>query len=158
MNSHEQMMCEMQADFFALSIDAFICSSPFFIARFMNSELAKNLDNIDDPYNYISPHNSIKIMTDAFPSLNFKEGDKYPSEVMRWIGYVYRAWSIIKKKSSASIYKELKSSDLLPLYDSFHTFSVEYCVDRLEELVNERKGHQMSDYDIYKAVKENRLG
>ena len=156
MNSHEQMMCEMQAYFFALSRDSFLCGSSFFISRFMNSELAKDLDNIDDPYNYISPNNSIKIMRESFPSLNLKEGDKYSIEVLKWIGYIYRAWAIIKKKSSSSLYKSFKSNQLLPLFDSFHTFSIEYCIDRLEELINEQKGNQLSDYEIYKAIKENR--
>ena len=55
MNVHEQRMCEIQAEFFELSVDRFSCSSSLFVSRFMNSDIAKDLDAIDDPYNFISP-------------------------------------------------------------------------------------------------------
>ena len=50
MNIHEQRMCELQGDLFEMSALRFSCSSAYFISKFMNSELAKELDEIDDPY------------------------------------------------------------------------------------------------------------
>lgn len=151
MNYHEQMMCEMQADFFELSQTAFSCSSSFFIARYMYSDVAKDLDKVDDYYNYISPNNLVSILSRLYPSLNNEHGQKYPIKVLRWIGYIYRAFSIIKKIDSCRIYKSIKAEKMLSLYDSFHTFSVEYCINRLEEIINEKVNEQ-DDYEIFKQV------
>ena len=152
MNEHEQRMCELQACVFEHSIERFSCSSSFFIARFMNGANAKELDDIDNQYNYYSPNYILDALDSMYPSLNQKEGEKYSPSILRWIGYIYRAWSIISKRSSYDIYKYLKAEKLLSLYDSFHTFSAEYCVDRLEEIVNENKSQTKSDYEIFKEV------
>ena len=153
MNSYEQMMCELQAELFEKSIDSFICGSAFFVARFMNSDIAKELDNVDDPYNYISPNNTIKILNELYPSLNTIEGEKHSRAFMRWAGYIYRAWCLIKKTTSSKIYKDVKIETLLSLYDSFHSFSVEYCIDRIEELIFESKPKRKTDFEIYKEIK-----
>lgn len=152
MNVLEQKMCELQADIFEYSLRRFHCSSPFFVARFMNSKYAKDLDNIDDPYNYFSPNCILDGLEKDYPSLKTYQGNKYVPQVIRWIGYVYRSWSIIKKRDSSDIYKVFKAEKLYSLYDSFHTFGIEYCIDRLEELVSEEKGQQKSDYEIFKEV------
>ena len=152
MNEHEQRMCELQASIFESSIKRFSCSSSFFIARFMNGVNAKELDDIDNHYNYYSPNYILDALNYLYPSLNQKNGDKYSPSVMRWIGYVYRAWSIIAKRSSYDIYKLLKAEKLLSLYDSFHTFGVEYCVERLEEIVNSSIIEAKNDYEIFKEV------
>lgn len=155
MNEHEQRMCELQACIFEESIKRFSCSSSFFVARFMNGTNAKELDEIDNHYNYYSPNYVLDALNYLYPSLNQKNGAKYSSSIMRWIGYVYRAWSIITRKSSYEIYKRIKAEKLLSLYDSFHTFSVEYCVERLEEIVKESDSEAKTDYEIYKEVVQN---
>ena len=154
MNIHEQRMCEMQEELFSLSVDRFTCGSPYFIFKFMLSELAKELDNIDDPFNYISPNNAITILAECYPSLSNTTAQKYPKKVIGWIGYIYRAWSIIKNKKSADIYKAIKSDKMLSLYDVYHTFSPEYCVDALEELVKEDE-ESIDSYEIFKTIKES---
>lgn len=154
MNVHEQRMCEMQAEFFELSLERFNCSSYLFISRFMYSDLAKELDKIDDPYNFVSPNNLIAQMAFYFPSLKKEYGDKIPPKVIKWIGYIYRAWNIIKRRDSSSIYKVMKAQQMIALYDSFHTFSPEYCVDRLEEIVDEYNHTFLSDYEVLKKIYE----
>lgn len=151
-NAHEQRMCELQGEAFAISAERFNCGSIFFIARFMNCELAKNLDDIDDPYNFVSPYNIISYMKETYPSLDEMSGIKLPSDVLKWIGSVYRAWSIIKKTKSWKIYKVMKANTLVSLYDSFHTFSLDYCVDRLAEIVEEKK-EQTNIYQLYKEIR-----
>lgn len=152
MNVHEQRMCESQGELFELSIDRFKCGSAFFISKYMYNDIVKELDNLDDFYNYISPYNMISIMSSNYPSLNTSVGVKYPYPVMRWIGYIYRAWSIITHKPSSRIYRDFKVEDLLPLYDTYHTLSVEEAVSRLEELVYERTKPTKTDYEIFKSV------
>lgn len=152
MDEHEQRKCELQSTLFEESLKTFSCSSSFFIAKFMNSEIAKRMDDINNPYNYYSLQLIIDFMKDRYPSLNKKIGHKYPPNVIKWIGYIYRAWSIIAKKTSYKIYKIMKSDNLLLLYDSYHTFSPEYCVEQLEELVSEGKKKSKSDYLLFKTI------
>lgn len=156
MNIIEQRLCELQADIFESSFRRFNCSSSFFIARFMNSKYAKELDNVDDPYNYYSPNCVLDGLESSYPSIKEYQGEKYPLNVLRWIGYIYRAWSIIKNRSSSEIYKYIKAEKMYSLYDSFHTFGIDYCVDRLQGMVNEIIGQQKSDYEIFKEIMNNR--
>lgn len=155
MTIHEQRMCEMQGEFFELSVDRFACSSYLFISRFMNSEIAKSLDKTEDPYNFASPNNLISLMGSEYPSLKHETGEKIPKKVMKWIGYIYRAYCILKKRESSEIYKVLKANKMMALYDSFHTFSPEYCVDKLEEIIKENSGPVLSDYEVLKRIYES---
>lgn len=152
MNEHEQMMCELQGEFFELSVERLKCGSAIFAMRFMHSEIAKDLDNIDDPYNFVSPNNLISIMKRDFPKLESQVGQKYPPHVMKWIGYIYRAWNIIKRERSARIYELIKIEKMAALYDTFHTFDPSYCVERLEEIANEQRQNPKSDYEIFKEI------
>lgn len=156
MTNHEQRMCEMQGEFFELSIHNFDCSSFLFISRFMNSEIAKDLDEVDNPYNFISPNNLISLMRMNYPSITKENGEKISEKVMKWIGYIYRAYSIIKKRSSSTIYKSLKAEKMVSLFDSYHTMSPEYCVDRLEEIVNQNNMSLVSDYEIFKKIYDSK--
>lgn len=151
MTEQEIFMCECQADFFEISVNRIKAGSALFISRFMYSEVAKELDDLDDGYGFISPNNLIKIMKDEYVVLSRKKGTKYPKEVMRWIGYIYRAYSILKHRKSSYIYKQIDSIKMLELYHVYHTFDVEYCVERLEELIQE-KNPIASDYEIYKQI------
>ncbi len=56
-----------------------------------------------------------------------------------------RAYAIISRRPSSYVYKKMKFEELLPLYDSFHTFAPEYCVERLIEIAQEKEGPAMSD-------------
>ena len=152
MNVHEQKMCELQGEAFAISAERLNCGSVYFIARFMNCELAKNLDEIDDPYNFVSPYNIVNYMKETYPGLSEMSGNKFPADVLKWIGSVYRAWAIIKKAKSWKIYKVMKANLLLSFYDSFHTFSLDYCVERLVEIA-EQKTEQINAYQLYKEIR-----
>lgn len=151
MTTHEQMTCEIQADLFELSTEKFSCSSPFFISRYMQSDIVKELDNVDDPYNFLSPHNLIVLMNSNYPSLKKKKGLKYPKPVIRWIGYMYRAYALIKKEQSKKIYESLPAEKMLTLYETFHTFSTEYCVEQLEGIISQNK-KTVDEYALFKKV------
>ena len=152
MNAFQQRMCERQADVFEQSIERFKCSSSYFVFRFMRSSIAKQMDTIENNVDFYSVNNILLSLEKEAPSINTNEGEKYPVQVMRWIGYIYRAWAILKHRSSLKLYKYLKCDKLLSLYDSFHTYSVEYCVDCLEKIVNENKDSYINEYELYKSI------
>lgn len=135
MKDFDYRMCELQADIFERSLEAFECSSPFFIATYMNSTKAEDLDDKNDNYNYCSVNSAIRTLENECPALQIKGNIKYPAPVIRWIGYIYRAWSIITDKTSSQLFNQMNDEVLVGLYDTFHTFGIEYCIARLEELV-----------------------
>ena len=151
MTEHEQRMCELQGEVFEISESVFRCGSSYFISKYMKSAIAKKLDAINDQYNYFGTTSVIYALTMQYQSLNKREGEHYPSQVLKWIGYIYRAYCIITKQYSYKVYKDLKSEQLLSLYDSFHTFSPEYCVSQLEKIIKEKK-EAKSDYEIFKSL------
>ena len=70
------------------------------------------------------------------------------------MGYIYRAWCIIKNKKSSEIYRVMKADRMLSLYDVYHTFSPEYCVDALEELIKEEE-EPVDSYEFFKTFRES---
>ena len=82
-------LCDIQANLFERSITSLDTSSEIFVRRFMNSNIAKELDSgafLDDT----------KTIEDIFNSLDEQYGKssygsvKYHREVMYWSGYLYR--------------------------------------------------------------------
>ncbi len=153
MDISTQIMCELQSEVFAESISRYGASSLYFIMRYMNSEVTKNMDNKNDYYNYYSKAYIFSELEKEYPSLlTKKEGNKIPLPVMKWIGYIYRAWSYLQDKDSSRLYKFLKAERLVSLYNTYHTFGIDYCIERLEELV-EQDRPQMSDFERFKEIK-----
>lgn len=153
MNVHEEMMCELQADVFEYSSTRFSCGGAKFAERFMRSEVAMLLDDPRNEYNYLSVEEIFLRLEKDYPSLAKEKGRKIPSPVMRWIGYIYRCYCIRKKKTSLWLYKEIKVGKMLSLYDSFHTFDPDYCVDRIEEIIVSNHPPLPNDYEVYKAIR-----
>lgn len=155
MKIYEQRLCEKQGKLFEESASLFPCSSPYFIRCYMNSHVAKEQDIASVTYE--APNADLPSLKSAlqndYPSLLEKEGRHYSAQVLHWMGYIYRAWVILTRRPSSFIYKSMKAEDLLPLYDSFHTFDPEYCVKRLQEIVEEKEGPALSDYEVYKRIK-----
>lgn len=153
MTTHEERMCELQAEIFERSASRFSCSSSLFLARYMRSATAKRFDNPRDPYNYCSAEEALEEIGSAYPSLKDGEGEKYPSALLRWMGYIYRALAILKSIPSIRIYKQLKPERMRGLYESFHTFDPDYCVQRLAELLGWGHDGVRSDYEIYRQTR-----
>ena len=156
MDEHQQRMCETQGELFELAAETLPCSSAYFISRFMYSEEAKDMDLIESLYNHLSPMQRMDGMLKAYGSLTKKKGEVYPRSVLHWMGYIYRAWSILTRKTSSEIYKKMKAKRLYGFYDVYHTFAPEYAVERLEEILTQEEGPRPSDYEVYKAISEGR--
>ena len=151
MNETEERLCREQGLLFELSADRFLCGSPNFVDRFMHSQIAKKLDRMD-PFGLEQASSIIEEMEEAFPGLNKRLGQKYPKAVLHWMGYVYRAWSIISHRPSSSLYKKCKAEKLLELYYVHHTYDIEYCVEELEKMFFPRGKKAKTDYEVYRQI------
>ncbi len=149
MTDAQLLLCRKQGKLFELS-NTLVCGSSQFVKLAMNSYIINKLDNEDNFFDCSTSSSLLSDLVDAYPSLTTLMGNKYPTHIMYWIGYTYRAWSLITKKSSKIIYKECGFNTMVSLYETYHTFDIEYCVARLEELVSNNKP---TDYQIYRKIR-----
>lgn len=148
MNWYEAKLCERQALIFLESQEVF--SSPIFIKLFMFSEYAREID-LDHHDPFMAEREYVTKLAEDFPKLKEKKGTRYTKGELHWIGYVYRALSIKRKSSSKQIYKLISPAELRDLYLTYHTFDMDYCLERLEEYI---LAHSKSDLEILKEVRE----
>lgn len=56
------------------------------------------------------------------------------SEIMYWIGYIYRYWHFYKNESSSEIYRQAGFKTMKRNYMIFHTMDPELAIDDLIEI------------------------
>lgn len=102
----------------------------------MNSEVAEHLD---------SPYNKLHWMGEEYLIEELKdekrlstEGEKYPPDVLYWIGYVYRYWACTRGEKSRQIYRQAPAKTMKRNYPAFHTFDPEVAIDDLIEINRQR--------------------
>ena len=129
MDSFQLKLCDIQGRLFVL---ASTYASESFIREFMNSEVAAHLD---------SPYNKLQWMGEEYLLEELEEendlcldGEKYPTEMMYWIGYLYRYWAISRNESSRKIYRQAPARTMKRNYLMFHTLDPEAAIDDLKEI------------------------
>lgn len=128
-------LAEYQARLFEMSTTLLNCSSPIFIRRFLHSNLLTQLDKND----------SARISLDVIEGINninnqFGESKygmiKYSNEAMFWMGYLYRYISFTRDVDTRYLFKLFDYKKVIELYYTYHTQSLEWCVENLLELFN----------------------
>ena len=125
-------LCRMQANLFEESLEYVKTSSPIFMRRFMNSDVARRMDNtgflFEDECNIL-----------VFEEINEEYGEssygsnKYNKEALHWIGYIYRYWAYVYEVSSKQVYRVIKPSELKELFVSYCTLDPKEAIDRILE-------------------------
>ncbi len=125
-------LCKIQADVFAASVAETKCSSLIFIRRFMNSNVARRMDMEGFLFEACDTNQ-------IFEEINMEFGDssygkeKYGQSELYWIGYIYRYWSYIHKKTSKQIYRIIKPKELCDLYYPYHSLDPAQAIERILE-------------------------
>ena len=135
MDSIQLKLCDIQGRLFERST---AYASENFIRDFMNSQVAEHLD---------SPYNKLQWMGEEYlldelrdektPCLN---GEKYSSDVLYWIGYLYRYWAISRSEQSRKIYRKAPAKTMKRNYMAFHTVDPDIAIDDLIEINRQRQG------------------
>ena len=134
MNSDEILLCDMQSELFEESLKV-NGSSAIFIRRFMNSQVAKRFDD-ESILNESKTNESILAEIISEYDKDASGTQKYSSEEMAWIGYIYRYWHILYKTPSKKIYKICNSSEMRNLFYVYHTLDPKKAIDRILESKN----------------------
>lgn len=124
-------LCEYQSSIFENSVDYFNCSSIYFVKVFMNSDFAKRIDN---PSFLLESIDTYAAFNELMVNHKMNRGnERYPSYVMRWIGYIYRYFSYSYELSSKRVYKIIKPKELFGLYESYHSLDPKEVIERIIE-------------------------
>lgn len=139
-------ICSYQAELFEQSIQRTDCSSKIFIRRFMNSDLAKRMDNTGFLFDSLGISDAIQEVEDQYGPSDYGV-EKFTIEEMHWIGYIYRYWAYVAEKSSKQLYKRIKPEMLRKLYYPYHSLDPMQAVERIMEEIESAEISELTDIE-----------
>jgi hypothetical protein len=125
----------MQAKLFEQSVSKLSCSSNIFVRRFSNSKIATVYDSLAFLDDTLTEDNVFDALKTEFKSMDYGI-KKINSEVMYWMGYIYRYLIYVYQISSKQAYRYLKPNELANAYLGYHSLDPKQAVDRLLEAKN----------------------
>lgn len=126
------LVCSIQGNVFSNSSNYFKCSSEIFIRRFMMSKIVKEFDSLSILDDTLTINNVYERLDEEFGKTDYGKV-KYSSEVLYWIGYLYRYMAYTYDLSSKQVYKIIKPKELNELYYVYHTFDCSQAIERILE-------------------------
>lgn len=141
------LMCKIQASIFEKSIDLLDCSSPIFIKNYMQSDIARSMDDLFFLNTTISDERVLQDMnTLSFGSI------KYTKDQMHWMGYFYRYVSYIYEIDSKRLLKVIPGTMLIKYY-------IPGCLENIDKVFNEIvKANNIAIFDgdyLFKKTEQN---
>lgn len=134
-------LCSLQAETFEKSVSCVDTSSEIFIRRFMNSDLAKLIDNKAILMMNYRPDDLLEQIEEQYGKSSYGSV-KYRLDEMYWIGYIYRYYSYTYELSSVQIYKKIKPKELRRLYAPYHTLDPSQAIERILEAKGEIRNEE----------------
>lgn len=139
-------LCKLQAQAFETSL-GLSCASAVFVRRFMNSDVARRMDD----EGFLSESNSPEGIV-AEVEAQYGRSDygsvKFSAEELHWMGYLYRYWACAFGMSSRAIYKIVGANELRSLFFAYHSLDPEQAILRIAE----SKGIKLDEDPIKKGV------
>ena len=152
------LLCEMQARAFELSAVVQDTSSEVFIRRFMNSDVAKQLDNMSVLQGNTQATDILKYIDEEYGKSEYGSVKYSPNELF-WIGYIYRYYAYTYDKTSRQVYKIVKPKELRGLFLPYHTMDPAQAIDRILEakgLTNEDACEEKRQFEIFKKIRNKK--
>ena len=150
------LLCEMQAKAFELSAVEQNTSSAVFIRRFMNSDVAKQLDNMAVLQSNMQSADILKLIDEEYGKSEYGSV-KYSLNELYWIGYIYRYYAYTYDKTSRQVYKIVKPKELRDLFLPYHTMDPAQAIDRILEakgLANIDDYEERRQFEIFKRIRK----
>ncbi len=126
------LLCRLQGNIFAASLEYAKSSSEIFIRRFMMSNLVKEFDSKAVLNDSLTINEVFEIIENEFGKTSYGKV-RYDREVLFWIGYLYRYMTYTYDLSSKSVYRIIKPRELNELYFVYHTFDCSQAIERILE-------------------------
>ncbi len=125
-------LCKMQGEVFSASVKESKCSSPIFMRRFMNSQVAQRMDLGGFLFEACDVNGVLEEINTEFGESSYGK-EKYHQAELYWIGYLYRYWCYTYQKTSKQIYKFIKPKELRSLYYPYHSLDPAQAIERILE-------------------------
>ena len=139
LDAQELDLCRMQGELFERSPELCACSSPVFVRRFMFSELAKRFDDGSVLMESSTFRSMVAELDDQYGPSDYGS-DHFDSEILYWMGYLYRYWSIAFGISSKRIFRIVQARELSELYYPYHSLDPVQAIERICEGAGVRPG------------------
>lgn len=156
-NKDGLLLCDLQAKAFECSVDFTSVSSEIFIRRFMNSNVAKDMDNTSILQTNFHEKDILDLIEEQYGELKYGS-TKYLHDEMFWIGYIYRYFCYTYELTSVQVYKIIKPKELRGLFLAYHTLDPAQAIERILEaknLLQDEESEIQRQYEIYKTIREN---
>ncbi|MBE5763114.1 MAG: hypothetical protein E7338_02705 [Clostridiales bacterium] len=124
-----RFICRYQADLFEYSAKQLVASKDF-VKKYAYSNLAERMDDRGFWFEAID-------VPQAFSEMQTIKAKKkisiYRSDVIRWIGYIYRYICYIYEKPMKEVYKRISPQELYDVFDAYHSLDNELAIKRILE-------------------------
>ena len=155
MNRDGLLLCDLQAKAFEIAVDFAQVSSEVFIRRFMNSNVAKAMDNESVLQTNIHEKDILNMIEEQYGKSEYGSV-KYTHNEMFWIGYIYRYFCYTYEMTSIQVYKIVKPKELRGLFPAYHTMDSAQAIERILEakgLLIDEETELKRQYEIFKKVR-----
>ena len=150
------LLCEIQGKTFEISIENYTTGSEVFMRRFMNSQVAKEFDDLSILDTNIYEKDIMIRLDEEYGVSNYGKV-RYTKNEMFWIGYMYRYFSYTYKKTSRQVYKIIKPKELRGLFLPYHTMDPAQAIERILEAKGLPVNGEMTIEQQYMVFKRIRL-
>ena len=125
------LIAKMQADIFSNATKKEL-GSYYFLRRFASSDYCKELDSLAILKSSLTPDNFWFENEETIS----KKGTILPSDVMHWIGYIYRFWCYTESISLMKLIKDVPIIYMSMIYNAYHSLSPEEVVSHVKEMLH----------------------
>lgn len=126
------ILCKLLGEVFSASKIRYACSSEIFIRRFMYSDTAKLFDTLAALDEILSPDDIFAMLDGEYEQSSYGR-NKYDTEALYWIGYMYMYGSYIYERPLKSMYRFIKPKELSSLYFAYHSLDCKQAWERIFE-------------------------
>ncbi len=131
-------LCRAQAELFVSSITQTDSSSAVFLRRFMNSSVAKRMDEGSFLFESSTKRSVIEEINKEYGKTDYGKV-KYSESELYWMGYLYRYWCYTYEKTSKQVYRIIKPPELRALFFPYHSLDNAAAIERILEARNSRE-------------------
>ena len=137
MDELQLKLCDIQGRLFELSAEKKY-SSANFIKAFMTSATAKALDSRYNRMQWAGEEYLLEEIAESAGKILTAGGEIYFTDMLYWIGYIYRYWHYYSGEDSAKIYKQAPVETMKRNYMIFHTMDPVLAIEDLKEIHNQQ--------------------
>lgn len=136
MDELQLKLCDIQGRLFELSAEKKY-NSAVFVKAFMTSNTAKALDSEYNRMQWAGEEYLLEEVASAAGNSLTADGEIYDTDILYWIGYIYRYWHYYSGDDSAKIYKQAPVETMKRNYMIFHTMDPVLAIEDLKEIHNQ---------------------